>query len=248
MKRLKFLLIVLILGCLCVNSCSTNPDTIFAQRLSELISVTKHHNSNITKKTAKLDQLKSFSKEFPESELSDDAIFLSIIIPFIKNVKKDRQQSMQDILHMQQVISKHPKGKLEVATMNILKKEIGARNPTRYVYFYVPYKYIVPFMEGERAYYSKDYKSTRDIFSYLKDELNNEIPNVGVLAEEIYSLLLESYALLSKPDKFRQIAYEAEVRFPKTRLPVFIKKIAKKRRIKLPIYEDKTAEATKEAN
>lgn len=157
--------------------------------------------------------LRTFVQKFPDNKYSDDAQYFNTLLPFVgAALAGDEEQALAYIKSMQEVAQVYPDGKLEELSHKRWK-EIFGREMT-YGVIYIPYQYTVTYMRGFMCSQFGDLESAIYNFSILKNRLNFDRDESGMLSLHIYSTLIFSYQKLDRLEEASSIAKEAIDKFP----------------------------------
>lgn len=196
---------------------------IFEERLSNLLTLSMKPDSTEREAAIAGEKLLQFSKDYPDSRFAKDVKYLIKLILFTGAVNTgNKDLSLKLLKEMEEIVNLYPNSSLDEFTCKKWKEILGDKSSG---VVYIPYKYILPYMRGLMGFMFKDYKSSIDNFSFLKDKLDFTKDKVNSLAREIYMQLALSYRILGKTDDLNKIAKEAIERFPNDeRLGQFMRK------------------------
>jgi len=152
-------------------------------------------------------QLWNFSKEYPESEFTDDSKIIYIFTWFFGALKNNDIKGIQEsIQYMKNAAGRYADGKIEEATIKKLQ-ELGIPSSS---FLYIPYKFAVTYMRG----LAEGSEALINNFNSFKDKLNYSEDKDGTLALQIYGALGMAYLVLQKYPELEKIKEEANEKFP----------------------------------
>jgi hypothetical protein len=214
--RIILILLSILIGSAFAQTIPSDHKDIFEERLSKVLELTMKPNGTEQEMGLAGEKLLQFAEDYPESNLAKDAKYLFVLIKFIGAVTvKDKEKALKYLSEMETIVNLYPDGSLDELTCKKWKEMLG-ENASGTVY--IPFKYIIPYMRGFIGFEFKDYQSTIDNFPLLKDNLDFDKDNTGVLAEEIYLPLVLSYKFTKRLDKWKDTVKEVIEKFPNTRL------------------------------
>lgn len=208
------------------QSISDDHKDIFEERLANALTLSmkpdvKNQEINLT-----IDKLLQFSKDYPNSKFAKDAKYLIKLISFTGAVnRRDKESSLKLLKEMEEIVDFYPNGILDELTCKKWKEILGDKSSA---VVYIPFKDILLYMRGFMGFWFKDYESTIENLSLLKDKLDFSRDNTGILAEEVYLPLALSFKLTNRLDKYNEIAKEAVEKFPNTHLEQSMQKVLDK--------------------
>ena len=161
---------------------------------------------NVTK------ELRHFSEEFPNSKLADDAQYLYVMLPFTGATYSGNIEGGRRIIEMmEEVIAQYPSGEIE----DFWREEFYdamAGNAGKMFWYYIPYKYVLPGMNGELVMMEREYEEAIKEYLILKDNLDFSIRKAH-FEDTVYIQLWIAYKKLGRIEEANAILIEMRTKF-----------------------------------
>ncbi len=215
MKKENLVKIIVIIYCLISILLGKNlflqvndDKTIFKDRLYKYLMAPSNLDFSASEKQKiATKNLLSFSEEFPDSSLSDDAQFITLLF-------NARNATDEDSAFLQKIIEKYPNGKIDSYTIQCLEGfsiKSGIGMPSK---IYVPYDLVLVYFRGENAWRNRNYNEMIRYFSeFIKrtDESNLKTKDALYMA---YLYSLGSYNNLDRKAEGEKIKSKMISLFP----------------------------------